>query len=177
MSRLLVLGQLTVPSQVATAQSVLLQPNFPTTLPEMRDMLPGVPDHVLRGYRRRAWRRATADLVAGGMAEPYHGAAGVGEDADLMLIQRRDDQHVANWPVDVQRPPHPVRDLPGRGVGPGRRRGREMRPRPRWLPKPMERRRGRDRALRRRERGHASTRDDVRGDAGRPRERSRSRDP
>ena len=162
----------TVPSQVAVAQSVLLQPNFPTTLQEMRDMLPGVPDRVLQGYRRRAWQRATAALVADGTAEPSNGATTVGEDADLMLIQRRDDQHIANWPVDVQRPPHPVRDLPGRRLGPGRRRGREVRPRPRWHPDPTARRRGRDRALRRRERGQGS----ARGDAVGTRERSRSRD-
>ena len=52
----------TVPSQVTTAPSVLLQPDLPASLEELTT-LPGVEEHVVMyGYRRRAWRQTTGRL-------------------------------------------------------------------------------------------------------------------
>ena len=122
----------TTPTQATTAQSVLLQPDFPQTVDELRHMLPEVDDHTLQGYRRRAWRVATAHLFREAGSDPLGNSGRSAEDTDLLIVQRREEDRIANWPDGVERPAHPVRDLPGRHAGPGRRRQRVPRPRPRW---------------------------------------------
>ena len=130
------------PSQATTAQSVLLQPNFPLTVEEMRNMLPEVDDHTLQGYRRRAWREATARLFRDAGSDPPGNSGRSSEDTDLLIVQRREEDRITNWPDGDERPAHPVRDLPGRHAGPGRRRQRVPRPRPRWESVGGRRRRG-----------------------------------
>ena len=123
----------TTPSQTAAAQSVLLQPGFPSTWDEIQYMLPNVSASVASGYRRRAWRRAVVQAtgVHDGSWEDTRGDESAA--ASLYIIQRDDGGRIPNWPEGVERPPHPVRDLPGRHRGPGRRRHRVPRPRPRWV--------------------------------------------
>ena len=121
----------TSPSQIAAAPSVLLQPGFPSTWEEIQYMLPNVSVQVAGGYRRRAWRGAVEQAIG-----VHHESRGDterdGNDASLYIIQRDDEGQIPNWPEGVERPPHPVRDLPGRHRGPGRRRHCIPRPRPRW---------------------------------------------
>ena len=166
----------TSPSQVVSAPSVLLQPGFPSSLWEMRNALPGTPNQTLHGYRRRAWRQATGRLFREAGREPPVGIWPLEEDMDLFLVQRREEEGVPNWPDGVPRPAHPVRNQPGRDAGVGRRRLRQLRPRPRWSPQSWSprRRRGPGRrgsvrrgSVRRLHEGHR---------VQQTRERSRSRD-
>ena len=94
-------------------------------------MLPDVSAQVAGGYRRRAWRRAVEQAI-GENPESRGDTETNGTDTSLYIIQCDDDGRIPNWPEGVERPPHPVRDLPGRHRGPGRRRHRIPRPRPRW---------------------------------------------
>ena len=121
----------TTPSQVVTTESVLLQPDLPASAEEARRMLmPGTGVRTLRGYRRRAWQRAVGSLDGG--RDTQEEVRQPEEDNTLYIVQGNDNQSVGNWPAGVDRPEHPVRDLPGRGVGDARRRGSRPRPRPRW---------------------------------------------
>eukprot|EP00439_Symbiodinium_sp_Y106_P028299 s4182_g3.t1 len=129
------------PSQLVTMQSALLQNSLPTSMEELRAMVPGVSERALRGYRRRAWRENARRLHYDGGREPReprdplagNSTPGADHDQDLLLIQRDDHQWVENWPDEEPRPPHPVRDRPGSAAGGGRRRLRFRRPRPRWM--------------------------------------------
>ena len=158
----------TLPSQVVSAPSVLLQPDFPSSLWELRHNLPGTADQTLRGYRRRAWRQAMGRLFRESGRDSPAGFGPTEEDADLFLVQRREEEGIHNWPTGVPRPAHPVRDQPGRDAGVGRRRLRQLRPRPRWSPQPWTPRRRRGSARRRGLRGGRRVQQ--------TRERSRSRD-
>ena len=106
----------TVPSQVSTAQSVLLQPDLPGTLEELRAMLPGIGDRTLLGYRRRAWQR-TAERIFHDAGHDLPPNDGMQQDRDLMIVQRSNHSWVGNWPAGVARPPHPLRDRPRPGHG------------------------------------------------------------
>ena len=167
----------TLPSQVVSAPSVLLQPGFPSSLWELRNALPDTPNQTLHGYRRRAWRQATGRLFREAGREPPVGTWPLEDDADLFLVQRREEESVSNWPDGVPRPAHPVRDQPGRDAGVGRRRLRQLRPRPRWSPQSgsLRRRRGSGRrgSVRR---GSARRRLHEGRHVRQTRERSRSRD-
>ena len=129
------------PTQLTTMQSALLQNSLPTSVEELRAMVPGVSERALRGYRRRAWRENARRLHHDGGREPREpreplagsSTSGADHDQDLLLIQRDDHRWVENWPDEEPRPPHPVRDRPGSAAGGGRRRLRFRRPRPRWM--------------------------------------------
>ena len=161
----------TSPSQVVTTESVLPQPDLPASAEEARHMLmPDTGVRALRGYRRRAWQQAVGSQDDG--RDSQETVRLPEEDRTLYIVQGNDDQSVGNWPAGVDRPEHPVRDLPGRGAGDARRRGSRPRPRPRW-PSASEMSAGMGVHVREPLRRRRVARGSSVGDA---RERSRSRD-
>ncbi|CAE7253664.1 unnamed protein product [Symbiodinium sp. CCMP2592] len=116
------------PTHWVTDPSVVLQPGLPRDVDELRSALPGIPDHVAAGYRRRAWRLHIHELYRALGRDSPRGNWPAEEDRDLFLVQQSLEQEVDNWPASATRP-----SLSSVTIA-GRRRGRLPRPVPTRMP-------------------------------------------
>ncbi|CAE7224043.1 DEGP10, partial [Symbiodinium sp. CCMP2592] len=101
------------PSHWVTDPSVVLQPGFPRDVAELRSALPGIPDHVAAGYRRRAWRLHIHELYRALGRESPRGNWPAEEDRDLFLVQQSLEREVDNWMPTLV---NPLLEMVGAGM-------------------------------------------------------------
>ena len=113
---------------------LLLRPDLPHTLEELREALPGTEEHVLAGYRRRAWRRHVEQLFASADRETPRGLWPPEDDRRLYITQADTTQEITNQPVGLPGPPRPH---PGANVTAATRRRVSTMRRRNWSPRPQ----------------------------------------